>query len=132
MQLDIDFEAGLTQTYPELMDVVRACVYGCGRQMKSIAADLDLSPSELSRKLAHNPNDQRHLHVEELAALIEACGDRGLDIVYWQIERHLQDRGQRQERAREKLLQIAPLFQALLQQAMPELAPSGEPVGRGR
>lgn len=136
MQMEIDFEAGLIKQFPEIMDMVRHCAYACGRQLKGVAADMDLSQSELSRKLAQNPNDPRHLNVEELPALIEACGDKGRDIIYWLVEKYLEDPKRRQDRAREALLAMAPAFMALMQEVMPDAgsdkpAPSLREVRRG-
>lgn len=70
------------------MDCVRASVYGCGRPFQKIAGDLDMRPSELSRKLADNPNDNVHFPVERLADLVRATGD--LRPVYWLAETFLE------------------------------------------
>ena len=51
-QLSIDFEPGLVGKYQTAMDAIRAAVYSSTRPMKAIAADMDISQSELSRKLA--------------------------------------------------------------------------------
>lgn len=119
-QIEIDFEAGLTKLYPEIMGVIRAAAYGCSKPLKTVAADMDLSQSELSRKLADNPNDPRNLNADELPGFIEATGDKGKDVIYWLIERFLEDPKLRKDRAKEMLLEMAPMFMALMKEAMPE------------
>jgi len=119
--MDIEFEAGLVRVYPTLMDMVRSVAGHCGKPHKAIAADMDLSPSELSRKLSENPDDSRRLNVRELEAFITSTGDRGLDVIYWLIERFLERPQARQDRAANELLKMAPMFMALMKEAMPEL-----------
>ncbi len=127
MQIEIDFDAGLTQTYPEIMQVINAVVRNCGRPLKAVAADLDRSSSDLSRWLSHSPDDPRHLPVVALPALIDACGDRGKDIVHWLIERHLEDPQTRKDRARDVIAELGPLLIA----AMAELQ-AGDPSQHNR
>ena len=74
-QLSLTLEAGLLQQFPEFRDVVRASVYSCGRPFKQIAADLDMSLSELSRKLSENPADPVHFPLTRLPELVRATGD---------------------------------------------------------
>lgn len=95
-QLQIDFEGGLTEQFPEFRDVVRASVYSCGRAFKAVAADLDMSVSELSRKLANNPNDPVHFPLDRLPELQRATGD--LRPVYWLVESFVESPDVRQGR----------------------------------
>jgi len=88
-QLNIDFQPGLLEQFPEFRDVVRASVYSCGRAFKAIAADLDMSVSELSRKLADNPSDPVHFPLPRLPELLRATGD--LRPLYWLIEDFIED-----------------------------------------
>ncbi|HKQ24120.1 MAG TPA: phage regulatory CII family protein [Burkholderiales bacterium] len=88
-QMQIDFQPGLVEQFPEFRDVVRASVYDCGRAFKTVAADLDMSVSELSRKLADNPADPVHFPLHRLPELVKATGD--LRPVYWLIESFLED-----------------------------------------
>ena len=120
MQFEMDFEAGLTRRYPSLMEVVNACARNCGKPLKSLAADMDLSPSDLSRKLACNPDDTRHLQVRELVPLIESCGEAGHDIVYWLVERFLEDSEKRRERAIGLIADMAPVLMAALREVAQE------------
>lgn len=114
-QVEINFEAGLTDQFPEFRDVVKASVYSCGRALKSVAADLDMTSSELSRKLADNPNDTVHFPVHLLPALIRATGDKRP--VYWLVERFLEDEDTKRSRAVAQLSDMLPQLQALLKTA---------------
>lgn len=119
-QVQIEFDVGLTQIYPAFTDVVKAVVYGCGKPLKTVAADMDLSQSELSRKLADNPNDPRSLNVDEIPLLIESTGDKGKDLIYWLVEKYLQNPKHRRERAEEMLVEMAPQFMALMKEIAPD------------
>jgi hypothetical protein len=72
-QLAIDFAPGLLEQFPEWMDAVRASVYRCGKPFKAIAADCDMSVSELSRRLA--PQGDLPFPLDKLPRLIESTGD---------------------------------------------------------
>jgi hypothetical protein len=104
-QLEIDFEPGLVERFPEFLDCVKASVYGSRKQFKAIAADLNYSSSELSRKLAENPNDPVNFPAKDLAKVIEATGD--LTPIYWLIEKFCEDGDAKQRRALETLCQFA-------------------------
>lgn len=117
-QLELDFESGLTERYPVLMDAVRYAVHSSGRPLKAIAADLDKSQSEFSRELADdtNPNDPRNFKLRDLSATIDACGDRGKDIIYWLIEKHLEDPQARKQRAQTMLAEMMPKLIKLMEE----------------
>jgi hypothetical protein len=104
-QLEIDFTPGLTEQFPDFLDCIKASVYGCGRPFKSIAADVEMSPSELSRKLANNANDPVHFPAKELPALIAATKD--LMPVYWLVEKFCENSDAKQRRAIEALAQLS-------------------------
>ena len=114
-QLEIDFTPGLTEQFPEFLDCVKASVYGCGKPFKVVAADLDMSTSELSRKLADNPNDNVHFPAKKLAELIESTHD--LMPVYWLVEKFCENADAKQRRAIEALAQLSRELPALLKKA---------------
>lgn len=121
-QITLDFDAALTQRYPAIMDVIRAAAYNCGKPLKTVAADMDLGQSELSRKLAENPNDPRELNVRELPAFIKSTGRPGHDVIYWLIETFIEDPATRRERALDMLTDLAPRLEALLREASGDAA----------
>jgi hypothetical protein len=114
-QIEIDFEPGLVERFPEFIDCVKASVYGSRKQFKAIAGDLDYSSSELSRKLAENPNDPVHFPARELARLIASTGD--LTPIYWLIEKFCEDGDAKQRRALETLSQVMRDLPKLLKSA---------------
>lgn len=111
-QVEINFEAGLTEQFPEFRDVVRASVYSCGRAFKSVAADLDMTSSELSRKLSDNPNDPVHFPLRMLPDLLRATGDKRP--IYWLVEAFLEDDDSKQRRITTELADMLPKLQSLL------------------
>lgn len=111
-QLTIDFESGLVDQYPEYKDCIRAVVYGCGRQFKAVAADMDYSPSKLSRMLADNPDDKLNLPAFRLPDLIDATN--GLDMIHWLVERYLEPADAKRERAVSVLTTLLPQIEKAL------------------
>ena len=112
-QVEISFEGGLQTQFPDFFDCVRASVSGCGRAHKAVAADLDMSSSELSRKLAQNPNDQVNFPLSELPALMRSTGD--LRPLYWVVEEFLRDPEAKRKQAGAELMALLPRIQKLLE-----------------
>ena len=75
MQLTLNFEKGLADSYSSCREFVAERVHNQGRQQKSIAADMDYSPSDLSRKLAQSPDDSRRFTLDDFERFIEVTGD---------------------------------------------------------
>lgn len=114
-QVELNFEAGLTEQFPEFKDVVKASVYSCGRAFKAVAADLDMSVSELSRKLSDNPNDPVNFPLHRLPELVTATGDKRP--IYWLIEKFLEDPVKKKARALETLSEMLPVIASLVKEA---------------
>lgn len=114
-QLTIDFTPGLTERHPTIMDCIRECAYTHRNPLKTIAADMDMSASELSRKLTNNPDDPRRMSVEDLVRFIAATGDT--TPIQWLVERFMQDESVKQQRALSELVRKMPDILALLRQA---------------
>lgn len=110
-QLTLDFEPGLTERHASLLECVKASVYGSSKAFKAIASEMDLSQSDLSRKLAGNPDDPRRFTVEDLERVIAATGDTRP--VLWLIERFLQDPEAKRARAAAELARLLPELIAL-------------------
>lgn len=119
-QLTINFEPGLRERYPTIYHVLRAMAERSGRPMKSIAADMDMSASDLSRRLNAdlNENDTRVFDIGFLDA-----GEKGFMkatrstlVIEWLAEGHLdnvQPERQRQ-RAISELAKLMPKVAELL------------------
>jgi len=114
-QLTIDFTPGLTERHDTLLDCIRQGAYTHRNPLKTIAADMDMSQSELSRKLANNPDDPRRLSVGDMESYIQATGDT--TPIYWLIEKYLQDDTAKQRQALAALSKALPDLMALFKAA---------------
>lgn len=112
MQLSLDFEPGLTERHATLLSCVRECAYKAPKPLKAIAADMDLSESDLSRKLSGNPDDPRRLNVDDLVKFVTVTGD--VTPINWLIERFHLDDDQKQKRAASEFMRQLPNTIALL------------------
>lgn len=74
-QITLNFEKGLAECYQSCREYVAALVHQQGRPQKAIAADMDYSPSDLSRKLSQSPDDSRRFTLDDLEKFIEVTGD---------------------------------------------------------
>lgn len=74
-QITLNFERGKVDAYPTAREYVQSLVFDQGRPQKAIAADMDYSPSHLSRKLAQSPDDSMRFTLDDLEACIDVCGD---------------------------------------------------------
>jgi hypothetical protein len=110
-QLTLNFEPGLAQRYKSVKACVRAQIYASAKPDKAIAADMDLSPSELSRKIADNPNDPRNLTVEDLESYIET--QRDLTPIYYLLEKYGVPDEMRMAQAEAALLALLPQIEAI-------------------
>lgn len=117
-QLTLDFEPGLTEKYPHLLDCVRGAAYTHRNPLKTIAADMDVSQSDLSRKLAGNPEDPRRFSLDDLERFLDATGD--MSPVYWLVAKYLQDERVKQDRALQELAKQMPTLLALIAAATKE------------
>lgn len=107
-QLTLNFDVGLTSCFNTCREVVQCRVHQQGKPVKAIAADMDYSPSTLSRKLAQSPNDSQKLTVDDLELYIEVTGDK--QPIYYLIEKFLVSSGDEQIRQLEE--ELARLKQA--------------------
>lgn len=114
-QFLLDFDGGLTDRYPSFGDCLKASVYSCGRQLKAVASDLDMSSSELSRKLAGNPNDPVHFPAVRLPDLVAATGD--LSPVYWLVEKFCDSPDLKKRKSIERLARLLPEIERLVKES---------------
>lgn len=75
-QLTINFDPDLVSAYESCRELMQARVHQIGRQQKAIAADMDLSPSHLCRKLAQAPGDSARLTLDDFEAYLSTNDDR--------------------------------------------------------
>ena len=114
-QLTLSFEPGLSERHGNLKSVVREGVYGSKRPIKAIAADMDLSESDLTRKLGDNPQDPRKFSVCDLERYIQATGDHSP--IFYLIEKYQVSTEVKQAQALSELAKMMPQLVALARQA---------------
>jgi len=114
-QLQLDFTPGLTERHASVLECVRACVYSNAKPLKTIAMDMDMSQSDLSRKLANNPDDPRRFTVGDLENYVQVTGDT-TPILYL-AQKYCADTETKQREALAALANMAPQIQALLKAA---------------
>lgn len=81
-QLTLNFEPSLAERFPTLRAYVAHRTPLLNKPAKSIAADLDMSPSTLSRKLNPTEGDTQRLNCDDLEGWIESTGEAGAVIEY--------------------------------------------------
>lgn len=74
-QLSIDFNPDVTKAYSTCVEYVAARVHQQGIPQKAIAADMDLSPSQLSQKLGHKDSSSARFTVDDLEHYTAVTGD---------------------------------------------------------
>lgn len=81
-QMTFSFEPGLPERFPTLRQYIahRAAIQP--KALKSIAGDLDISPSVLGRKLNPSEGDTQRFNVDDLEGYIASTGDAPAVIEY--------------------------------------------------
>lgn len=111
-QLTLDLEPGLVERFPTAMDCLRASVYAGRAPLKTIAAEMDLSASTLSRKLAQDPDDPRRFSVDDLEHYIKATGDTA--VVEYLAAKYLQSDESRRLQAVNTVARLLPELASLM------------------
>jgi hypothetical protein len=73
--ISYDLPAGSVDAFETAREFVAVCVIKQGRSQKSIAYDMDTTPSQLSRKLAQNPGDSARFTLDDFEKFVEVTGD---------------------------------------------------------
>jgi hypothetical protein len=114
-QLTLDFTPGLAELYATALQCVDAQIKSSGKPLKTIAADMDLSTSELSRKLSNNPEDPRNFTLNDLENYIKATGNT-TPILYL-AQKYCVDTETKKQQATNALNAMLPQVMALLKAA---------------
>lgn len=114
LQIDLDFEPGLTQRFRSLTEVCAAAVYSSRGGLGAIASELDMSPSELSKRLNVDKaaTDPRPLHADHVAAIVKATGDQRP--VLYLVEMFCTDREMQRRAALNSLSKLLPEIHGLV------------------
>lgn len=113
-QLTLNFEPGLAEKNRTLKAHVRERIYASPRPLKAIAADMDLSETELTRKLSLNPNDTRDVTLDDFEAYLASSGD--VSGVFYLIEKYAVSTEAKQAFAAAELAKALPGILALARQ----------------
>lgn len=111
-QLTLDFQPGLVERHDSLLSCIRQCAYTHRSPLKTLAADMDQSQSELSRKLSGSPEDPRRFTVCDLEKFVIASGDT-TPILYL-VEKYLADDDAKQRAANQRLAKMMPEVLSLI------------------
>ena len=109
-QFELDFEGGLSAKHRSLLACIDDCISRSSHQKKVIAADLDLSPSALSRRLTEQPKgcSEPRFSVELLEEYIDRFDD--LTPIYYLVEKFCQ---KPEDKKRQTIAQISALLPQL-------------------
>ncbi len=115
-QLRLNFEPSLPERYPTLREYVAYRTLINPRPAKSIAADMDMSPSVLSRKLNPSEGDTQRLNLDDFEGWLQSTGDAAA-VVQYLAAKYMDSDETRKARAigqAEKLLsELGPVLAAL-------------------
>lgn len=115
VQLNLDFEPGLTHQYPQFIDLIAAVIYTSRGGLSAMANELDVSPSHLSRILSRrDPEDVRHFDLNWLPLVIQHTGDRRP--ISWLIEKFMEDPAAKRNQMVEQLAAFLPLAMQFIEQ----------------
>lgn len=74
-QLTLSFEPSLSERYSTLREYIAHQIQVQAKPAKSIAMDMDMAPSTLSRKLSPAEGDTQRFNCDDLESYIRATGD---------------------------------------------------------
>lgn len=74
-QLTLNFELSLVERHPTLREFLAHRVQVQPRPAKTIAMEMDMSPSLLSRKLSQHEGDTQRFNVDDLERYLQSTGD---------------------------------------------------------
>lgn len=114
-QLTFELQPGLLQRFASLRDCVQHTVLNDPRGMKAVAADCDLSLSELSRRLNPSEGEPRSCDVNLMVKVMESTND--YSPIHWLMAKFLRDSEARKSAAVEQLAQFMPVIATLLADA---------------
>lgn len=81
-QLTLSFEPSLCEKWDTLREFIAYRVNVQAKKPKAIAADMDIAPSTLGRKLNPGPEDSARFNVDDLEKYLHSTGDVAAIIEY--------------------------------------------------
>lgn len=115
-QFMLPFQPGLTAQFPRFRDVLVNAVYTNRKGLNGVAADLDQSPSDLSKRLSSEHGDPRPMREDDIIGIIESTKD--VRPIYWLVEKFIQSPDAQKTQAIAQLAELMPMIQGLVETAM--------------
>lgn len=113
-QLTLNFDPALHERFPTLRSFVAyRAQAGVSKPMKVQAADMDMAPSTLSRKLHPGEGDTQRFNLDDLEAWLHSTGDAAAVIEYL-ASKYLENDEQRDQRRKARIDSLLELLTAEL------------------
>jgi len=113
-QFTLDFAPGLTDKFPRWRDTFVHAVYSSRLGLNGVAARLDMSPTDLTKRLSGNSDEPRPLRDTDIIGIVEATDD--YTPIYWLLERFLKDRDAKINEARARLPGVLAQVERILEE----------------
>lgn len=120
-QLTLNFEPALPDRFPTLRQYIAHRSNVVAKSQKSQAADMDMAPSMLSRKLNPGEGDTQRFNIDDLEAWIRSTGDAAAVIEYL-AAKYMDNDTQRRARVLAKVEGLLPDLLAALSSLKAEAA----------
>lgn len=113
-QLTLNFDPALHERFPTLRSFVAyRAQAGVSKPMKVQAADMDMAPSTLSRKLHPGEGDTQRFNLDDLEAWLHSTGDAAA-VVEYLASKYLENDEQRDQRRKARIDSLLELLTAEL------------------
>ena len=113
-QLTIDFEPSLAERFPTLRQYIAHRVSLQAKPQKVIAADMDMSPSVLSRKLNPAEGDTQRFNLDDMEGYLSSTGDVS-SVIEYLASKYMDSADARKARVLSKVESLLPELLAALQ-----------------
>lgn len=114
-QLTLELQSDVRQRFGSLRECLHWTVLNDPRGIKAVAADCDLSVSELSRRLHPSDDDPRSCDVNLMVKVLHSTRD--LSPLHWLMSEFLQDEDSKRRAAVDQLSSLMPQIASLLADA---------------
>jgi len=126
-QLTLNFQPSLPERFGTLREYIQHRSAVVSKSLKVQAADMDLAPSTLSRKLGPNDGDTQRFNLDDMESWIKSTGDAAA-VVEYLAAKYLDSDGARQMR----VVASAEALLSELAKVLPSLKASAEVSHHGR
>jgi hypothetical protein len=113
-QLTLNFEPGLPERHPTLRGFIAHRASATAKALKAQAADMDVAPSTLSRKLNPAEGDTQRFNLDDLEAWLSSTGEAP-SVIEYLAAKYLDNDTARRARALAKVEGLLPELAMLVQ-----------------